>query len=377
MNPLLQIRALGQQVWLDNLSRALLDSGELARLVSEDGIAGVTTNPAIFQKAIASGAYESELACLRQQPLTAEGCYERLAIADVRRACDLLLPLFEQSRGKAGYVSLEVSPALAHDAEGTVAAARRLYAQVGRYNLLIKIPGTSAGLDAIECLTGEGININVTLLFSPAHAHAAADAYVRGLERLRAAGGSLERAMSVASIFLSRVDTLIDSRLEVAGGAALALRGQVAVAMARLAYRAWYERFHGSSFAALRAAGARPQYLLWASTGTKKPAYSDLLYVEPLIGAETITTLPDTTLAALRDHGRANEETLPHDFGAAQMLINQLAAYGIHLGEIGEILQADGLRQFEQAFAKLLAQTGGQIETTVGEEDTQTKSGLI
>ncbi|MDR2925830.1 MAG: transaldolase [Azoarcus sp.] len=358
MNPLLQIRALGQQVWLDNLSRTLLDSGELARLVSEDGIAGVTTNPAIFQKAIASGAYESELACLKQPPLTAEGRYERLAIADVQRACDLLRPLFEQSRGNAGYVSLEVSPALAHDAESTVAAGRRLVAQTGRPNLLIKIPGTRAGLDAVECLTGEGININVTLLFSPAHAQAAADAYVRGLERLRAAGGALERSMSVASVFLSRVDALIDTRLEAAGGAALALRGQAAVAMARLAYRAWRERFQGSRFAALRTAGARPQYLLWASTGTKNPAYSDLLYVEPLVGAETVTTLPDATLAALRDHGRVKEETLPRDFDAAQALINQIAAYDIHLNEIGETLQADGLKQFEQAFAKLLEQTG-------------------
>ena len=359
MNPLLQIRALGQQIWLDNLSRALLNDGSLARFISEDGIAGITTNPAIFQKAFASGRdYEEDLACLRQQPVTAEERYERLAIADVQRACDLLRPLFEQSHGNAGYVSLEVSPALAHDAEGTVAAGKRLHARTGRPNLLIKVPATPAGLIAVERLIGEGINVNVTLLFSPAHAHATADAYLRGLERLRVAGGALERAMSVASLFLSRVDTLVDARLDALGDRALPLRGQAAVAMARLAYQAWRGRFHGPDFAALRAAGARPQYLLWASTGTKNPAYSDLLYVEPLIGAETVTTLPDTTLAALRDHGRV-DETLTRDVDAAHTLIHQLASHGIDLAEAGETLQADGLKQFEQAFAKLLEQAAG------------------
>ncbi|MDR2209075.1 MAG: transaldolase [Azoarcus sp.] len=356
MNPLLQIRALGQQIWLDNLSRALLDGGDLARFISEDGIAGITTNPAIFQKAIAGGRdYEDDLARLKQQPISAEERYEQLVIEDVQRACDLLHPLFEQSRGNAGYVSLEVSPALAQDAEGTVAAGKRLHAQAGRSNLLIKVPGTPAGLVAIERLIGEGINVNVTLLFSPAHARAAADAYLRGLERLRAAGGELQRVMSVASLFLSRVDTLVDARLDALGGEALPLRGQAAVAMARVAYQAWRDHFHGPDFATLRATGARPQYLLWASTGTKNAAYSDLLYVEPLIGAETITTLPDATLAALRDHGRVNE-TLTHDVTAAHTLIGQLALHGIDLAEVGETLQADGLAQFEQAFARLLDQ---------------------
>jgi len=357
MNPLRQVRALGQQIWLDNLSRDLLRA-DLARFISEDGIAGITTNPAIFQKAIASGHdYEDDLARLKHQPITAEERYEQLAIADVQRACDLLLPEFEQSRGNAGYVSLEVSPALAFDAEGTAAAGKRLHAQTGRPNLLIKVPGTPAGLVAVERLIGEGINVNVTLLFSPAHANAAADAYLRGVERLRAAGGAPERAMSVASIFLSRVDTLIDMRLEALGGEALPLRGQAAVAMARVAYQSWRARFHGSNFATLRAAGVRPQYLLWASTGTKNPAYSDLLYVEPLIGAETVTTLPDATLAALRDHGRV-DETLMRDVEAAHALISQLALHGINLTEVGETLQADGLRQFEQAFGKLLEQMG-------------------
>ncbi|MDR0635432.1 MAG: transaldolase [Azoarcus sp.] len=359
MNPLLQVRALGQQIWLDNLSRALLDSGELARLIADDGIAGVTTNPAIFQKAIAGGGdYEDDLARLRQQPLTAEARYVQLAIPDVQRACDLLRPLHERSHGEAGYVSLEVSPALAHDAKGTVAAGKRLHAEVGRPNLLIKVPGTPAGLLAVEHLIGDGININVTLLFSLAHVDATANAYLRGLERLRAAGGEPRRVMSVASLFLSRVDTLLDARLAAMGGEAPALRGQAALALARLAYRAWRARFHGPAFAPLRAVGARPQYLLWASTGTKNPAYGDLLYVESLIGPETITTLPDATLAALRDHGRV-ADTLAReaDAGAASTLFTRLAALGIDLDKIGEDLQADGLAQFARAFASLLEQT--------------------
>ncbi|MDR2092396.1 MAG: transaldolase [Azoarcus sp.] len=358
MNPLLQVRTLGQQIWLDNLSRALLDGGQLARLIAEDGIAGVTTNPAIFQKAISDGRYYGEdIARLKRQALTAEARYEQLVIPDVRRACDLLRPLYEQSHGEAGYVSLEVSPALAHDAKGTLAAGKRLYAETDRPNLLIKVPATAEGLIAVERLIGDGIGVNVTLLFSLAHAEATARAYLRGLERLRDAGGDTGRVMSVASLFLSRVDTLVDARLEALGGGALALRGRAAVALARLAYRAYRERFHGPAFAALRAAGARPQYMLWASTGTKNPAYGDLLYVEPLIGPETITTLPDATLAALRDHGRAAADTLSRDADAERALPGELAAHGIDLQEIGDTLQADGLAQFERAFAGMLELT--------------------
>ncbi|MDR3212306.1 MAG: transaldolase [Azoarcus sp.] len=357
MNPLLQVRALGQQVWLDNLSRSLLNDGHLARFIARDGIAGVTTNPAIFQKAIADGRYYGDdLARLKTQALTAEARYERLAIPDVRRACDLLRPLHERSCGEAGYVSLEVSPALAHDAEGTVAAGKRLHGEVERANLLVKVPATPAGLVAVEHLIGDGINVNVTLLFSLAHVDAVANAYLRGLERLRAAGGDLGRAMSVASLFLSRVDTLVDARLEALGGDALALRGQAALTLARLAYQAYRARFHGPAFAPLRAAGARPQYMLWASTGTKNPAYGDLIYVEPLIGSETVTTLPDTTLAALRDHGRV-ADTLGHEPETARALLDRLAAQGIDLDETGEILQADGLAQFERAFTSLLELT--------------------
>lgn len=357
MNPLLQVRAQGQQVWLDNLSRTLLNEGLLAKMIAEDGVDGVTTNPAIFHKAIAGGRYyEDDLAALKAQPLDAEARYEGLVIPDVQRACDLLRPTWERSGGNAGYVSLEVSPALAHDAAATVAAGVRLKQAVARDNLLIKVPATVAGLDAIELLIGRGVSVNVTLMFSLAHVDAVADAYVLGLRRLRQGGGDVRKVLSVASLFLSRVDTLIDKQLDELGGEALALRGKAAVAMAKLAYQRYRERFHGTAFAELRALGARPQYLLWASTGTKNPAYSDLLYVEPLIGTETVNTMPDATLAALRDHGKV-AATLADDVGSARSTFDALNGLGLDMTAAGERLQREGLAQFEDAFAQLLQLT--------------------
>ncbi|WP_249115565.1 transaldolase [Azoarcus sp. L1K30] len=357
MNPLLQVREQGQQIWLDNLSRTLLNEGHLARFVADDGVAGVTTNPAIFYKAIAGGRYyEDDLAALKRQSLSAESRYEQLVIPDVQRACDLLLPLHAQSGGKMGYVSLEVSPELADDAAATVAAGLRLKDAVGRANLLIKVPATSAGLVAIEQLIAAGVSVNVTLMFSLAHVDAVAAAYVQGLEKRREAGGDVAAIMSVASLFLSRVDSLIDKQLDELGGDALALRGKAAVATARLAYQRYRARFHGPAFASLQSAGARPQYMLWASTGTKNPAYSDLLYVEPLIGPDTVNTLPDATLDALRDHGKV-ANTLELDVGQAQATLDGLAGLGIDMNAVGEKLQADGLLQFKEAFAKLLELT--------------------
>ncbi|ENO87496.1 transaldolase [Thauera linaloolentis] len=358
MNPLLQVRQHGQQIWLDNLSRTLLNDGQLARFVADDGVAGITTNPAIFHKAIADGRYyENDLAALKQQPISAEARYEALVIPDVQRACDLLSPLYRDSAGAAGYVSLEVSPELAHDAAGTLAAGLRLKAAADRPNLLIKVPATPAGIDAIEQLIGAGVSVNVTLMFSLAHVDAVAQAYLRGLERLRDAGGDVARIMSVASLFLSRVDTLIDKQLDELGGAALALRGKTAVSTAKLAYLRYRERFHGPDFAALRALGARPQLMLWASTGTKNPAYSDLLYVEPLIGAETVNTLPDATLDALRDHGKVAADTLRQGIEEAAAQYAALEHHGIDLNQAGERLQHEGLRQFEQSFSALLELT--------------------
>ncbi|HNQ76557.1 MAG TPA: transaldolase [Pseudothauera hydrothermalis] len=356
MNRLFQIRELGQQIWLDNLSRTLIRDGHLNRLIA-DGVSGITTNPAIFQKAIASGRYyQEDLAALNNQPLSAEARYEALVIPDVQAACELLRPEWEASGGTMGYVSLEVSPALAHDREGTLQAGLRLRQAVCRDNLLIKVPATPAGLGAIEDLIAAGVSVNVTLMFSLAHVDAVAAAYLRGLNRLQASGGDLSRVMSVASLFLSRVDTLVDRRLDALGGTARDWLGRSAVSMAKLAYTRYRACFHGADFALLRAAGARPQYLLWASTGTKNPEYSDLLYVEPLIGAETINTLPDATLAALLDHGKV-ANTLDQGLDQAVECFQALQELGIDMQAIGETLQNEGLRQFEEAFASLLALT--------------------
>ncbi len=355
MNNILELHALGQRVWLDNLSRTLLREGTLQKLIADDGVAGVTSNPSIFFKAISdSPYYREEAAALRRDAaLTPEQRYERLAIADIQAACDLLRPLFDQTRGEDGYVSLEVSPTLAHDAPGTLAAARRLKAAVRRDNLLIKVPATPAGVAAIETLIGEGCSINVTLMFSLMHARNVACAYIRGLEKWMANGGEARRVKSVASLFLSRVDTLVDQRLEALGGEALALRGKTAVALARLAYQEYKTIFKGAQFAPLAARGARPQFMLWASTGTKNPAYSDVLYVESLIGPETINTLPDATLAAFRDHGRASA-TLETEIEAARQQFAALARLGIDMDGVGEELQVEGVTLFSDSFEQLL-----------------------
>lgn len=357
MNPIQAARAAGQQIWLDNLSRALINSGELARFI-ELGVAGVTTNPAIFHKAIAEGQdYRPALAAM-DASLGAEARYERLVVEDVQRACDVIRPVFEASQGDAGYVSLEVSPALADDEAGTVAAARRLRAAVARDNLLVKIPATAAGVRAIETLTAEGVSLNVTLMFSLAHVDAVAGAYQRGLDTLAAAGGDIARVRSVASVFLSRWDSLIDKQLdEIGTPEALALRGKAGVALARQAYQRYLARFHGEGFAPLAAQGARPQSMLWASTGTKNPAYPDLMYVEPLIGPETVNTLPDATLAAFIDHGNVTGNTVAQDADAAAAHLAALAGLGLDLDALGERLQQDGLAQFATAFGKLLELT--------------------
>ncbi len=359
MNRLLEVRKQGQQIWLDNLSRSLIKEGHLARMVHDDGVAGVTTNPAIFEKAISSGKYyEEDLARLKQQDMSAEARYEALVIPDVQAACDVLHDTWTESAGDAGYVSLEVSPALAHDEEATVAAAHRLHAAVARDNLLIKVPATPAGIRAVERLIADGISVNVTLLFSLAHVEAVASAYVRGLQKRADAGHALGGVFSVASLFLSRVDTLVDGWLDDNGHAeARALRGQSAVAMAKRAYQMYCERYdEDPTFAALREQGARPQYMLWASTGTKNPDYSDLLYVEPLIGPDTVNTLPDATLAALIDHGRVAAR-LDEDLDAAVAQYEALAGFMIDMTAVGEMLQTAGVEQFETAFAKLLAVT--------------------
>lgn len=357
-NPLLRLHALGQRIWLDNLSRTLLQEGTLKKLVTEDRIAGVTSNPTIFFKAISeSPYYREELQKLKSDStLSAEQRYETLAIADIRAACDLLLPLHKSSQGEDGYVSLEVSPALAHDATGTLAAGLRLKAAVSRDNLLIKVPATTAGLIAIEELIAHGCSVNVTLMFSLKHVRNVAEAYVRGIARHVEAGGDASKVKSVASLFLSRVDTLIDKQLETIGGEALALRGRSAVALAKLAYQDYRKTFTDAKFAAYAKRGARPQAMLWASTGTKNPAYNDVLYIESLIGPHTINTVPDATLAAFRNHGKA-EATLETDIDAASKQFSALQNLGISMDAAGQELQVEGLKQFEDSFRQLLALT--------------------
>ncbi len=357
MNSLQQTKQLGQSVWLDNLSRTLIREGGLQRLIDDDGVSGVTSNPAIFFKAISeSPYYRDDVARLKTAKTPAEPLYEALVIPDIQAACDLMRPEHERSSGRDGYVSLEVSPALAHDAASTVAAGLRLKTAVQRRNLLIKVPATPAGLTAIEELIAHGCSVNVTLMFSLAHVHAVAQAYLRGLQRLVQAGGDPRPVKSVASLFLSRVDTLVDKQLDAVvrkDGTAAALRGKAGVALAKLAYREYQKTFQSAAFAALAARGAQPQYLLWASTGTKNAAYSDVLYVEPLIGAETINTMPDATLAAFRDHGKA-AATLETGINDAQSHFDALAKAGIDMHQAGETLQVEGVKLFEQAFDQLL-----------------------
>ncbi len=360
MNPMLRLHALGQRIWLDNLSRTLLRDGTLKKLISDDRVAGVTSNPSIFFKAISeSPHYLEELQRLQDDStLSAEQRYETLAIADIREACDTLLPAYKSTAGDDGYVSLEVSPALAHDAEGTVAAGLRLKGAVARDNLLIKVPATAAGLTAIEELVAQGCSVNVTLMFSLRHVREVAQAYARGITRHIDTGGDARRIKSVASLFLSRIDTLIDKKLEALGGDALTLRGKTAVATARLAYQMYLAACAEPAFAALAKKGVRPQALLWASTGTKNAAYSDVLYVESLIGAQTINTVPDATLAAFRSHGKA-EPTLERDLERAREQFAALRALEIDLDAAGQQLQDEGLQLFADSYRQLLALTAG------------------
>ena len=358
MNTTQQVAALGQSLWLDNLSRSLIKDGTLARLIEEDGVSGVTSNPSIFQKAVATSPYYADdLAQLKANEPDTERRYEALVIPDIQAACDLLLPTYEASGGNDGYVSLEVAPRWAYDAPRTVEEAQRLSAAVNRKNLLIKVPGTPEGVSAFEALTTLGINVNATLLFSVAQTEAVFNAYIRGLTSRAHAGADVRRSKAVASLFLSRVDTLVDTQLTAIGTKeALSLRGKAAVAMARLAYQSYLKLFHGSAFAELARQGATPQFLLWASTGVKNPDYNELLYVEPLIGRETINTLPDKTLAALREHGQPALR-VEEGVAEAEAQLAELARLGIEMGTAGNTLQDDGVKLFEASFQKLLLQT--------------------
>ncbi len=355
MNRLRQLRQQGQAVWLDYIRRDLLTGGELARLIEEDGVSGVTSNPAIFEQAIGgSDLYDESLRALlaagSDRPVAE--LYEELAVEEIRMAADLLRPVYDETGGADGFVSLEVSPHLARRTEATLEEARRLWRRVARPNLMIKIPATAEGIPAVEEALAEGINVNITLMFSLADYEAVAGAYLRGAARAE----DPRRLASVASFFVSRVDSKLDKLLEAAGSdEALELRGRIAVANSRRAYHRFREIFHGEPFAGLRRRGVRPQRVLWASTSTKNPAYSDVLYVEELIGPETVNTLPPETLAAFRDHGRVRPTLTAAELDAAAEPLARLAALGIDLAAATAELQREGVEKFAQPFDRLLA----------------------
>ncbi len=360
-NPLLQLRDFGQSVWLDYIRRQLITSGELRRLIEDDGLCGVTSNPAIFEKAIAgSHDYDEDIRAMALEGKSVAEIYQNLTVADIRQAAEVFLPLYHKLKGRDGFVSLEVNPHLAHDTEGTIVEARRLWAALEFPNVFIKVPATREGLPAIRQLISEGINVNVTLLFGLPRYESVAEAYIAGLEDRIAAGQPVNRVASVASFFLSRIDVLLDPRLEkimAAGGPradeAAALRGQVAIASAKMAYSLYQRIFASERFRRLAAQGARPQRVLWASTGAKNPAYSDVKYVEPLIGPETINTMPLETLHAYRDHGRPAsrlEEMLDEAAGVLQ----RLPALGIDLDQVTQQLEDEGVEKFIKPYDSLM-----------------------
>jgi transaldolase len=353
--PLHALHAAGQSIWLDYIDRTLVQSGELARRIHADAITGMTSNPTIFEKALAQGsAYDAQLATLAGAR-TPWAIFEAVETDDVRSACDVFRGVYDATGGADGFVSIEVSPGAAHDAEGTVQEAHRLWRTVDRPNVMIKVPGTPAGCVALRRLIADGLNVNVTLLFSCAAYANVIDAYLEGLEQRAAAGTPLERVASVASFFVSRVDTEVDKRLEAIGTpAALLLRGAAAVANARLAYDLFRQRFAGARWEALAARGARVQRPLWASTGTKNPAYSDVKYVEALIGPHTVNTLPPATLDAFRDHGRV-ARTVDVGIDAARESLAAIEALGISLEVVTDKLLVEGLDAFQKSFDSLLA----------------------
>ncbi|MGH7429401.1 MAG: transaldolase [Candidatus Methylomirabilaceae bacterium] len=364
MNRLKALHDYGQSAWLDYIRRSFITSGELAHLVQDDGLRGVTSNPAIFEKAITGSTdYADALGALAREDLDAMSLYERLAIRDIQDAADVLRPVYDETACRDGYVSLEVSPKLGRDTQGTIAEARRLWKLVGRDNLMIKVPGTPEGIPAITRLLAEGINVNVTLLFSQGRYDEVAEAYLSGLEQLAARSGNLSRVASVASFFISRIDTAVDglatARLKSATRAderALlqSVIGKVAIANARLTYQRYKEIFRGARWQALADRGARTQRLLWASTSTKNPSYRDVIYVEELIGPDTVNTMPSATFDAFRDHGRPRA-SLIEDIEAAHDTMETLERVGISMKEVTERLLDEGLRLFAEAFDKLLA----------------------
>jgi transaldolase/glucose-6-phosphate isomerase len=374
-NPLKQLEAAGQAVWLDYLHRKILDDGELQRRIDEDGLKGLTSNPSIFEKAIGDGDYyDDRVKAQTGHGDAPEAIYEKIAVADIQRAADVFRPTYERLNGKDGYVSLEVSPKLAMDTAGTVSEARRLWQAVGRPNLMIKVPGTKPGAPAIRQLVGEGINVNVTLLFGIDAYLDVAQAHMAGLEAFMAGGGDVARVHGVASFFVSRIDTkidgAIDARLKAGASGQEAerlrrLRGKIAIANAKRAYQRYLELLEDPRWKPLADAGASPQRLLWASTGVKDPAYPDTLYAASLIGPDTVDTLPPATMDAFRDHGHV-AQTLTEDVAEAEHDLAEAEGLGLDLDGVTDALVVDGVKLFAEAFDKLLAAVADKSRRVAG-----------
>jgi transaldolase/glucose-6-phosphate isomerase len=365
-NPLKGLLDYGQSPWMDYIRRDLLTSGELKKMIENDGLRGMTSNPAIFEKSIlGSTLYSDILNAPDAKSLDAKGLYERIAIRDVQDACDIFKPVYQQSKRRDGYVSLEVSPYLANDTKGTLEEARRLWKAVGRENLMIKVPATPEGIPAVRQLLEEGLNINITLLFAQSAYEKVAEAFIAALEARASKGLDVSHSASVASFFVSRIDTLVDSKVDelekTAGGATKALlesvRGKIAIANAKLTYRKYEELFGGPRWKALSGKGAQTQRLLWASTSTKNPKYRDVIYVEELIGADTVNTIPPATFDAFRDHGKLRK-SLTEDVPGAAKTMENLGKAGISMKEVTDKLLVDGVMLFADAFKQLLDATG-------------------
>ncbi len=352
MNPLNEIRKHGQSIWLDLLDREIMDSGKLKSLIDDDDLRGLTSNPSIFEKAISgSSDYDDDIARLAKKEDEDATIFFDLAIDDIQRAADIFKPVYDKTDGKDGFVSLEVSPHLARDTEGTIKQARNLWKRVDRKNVMIKIPGTKEGLPAIRKCLGEGININITLLFGLPRYRKITEAFMGGLEDRLKADKPIKNVASVASFFLSRIDVMVDPMLEKKD--AEKIRGEIAIASAKKAYQIYLDMISSDRFKKLEAKGARPQRVLWASTSTKDPSYSDVKYVETLIGKDTINTLPMETIDAFRDHGKA-EDTLTTGIDRANQILDMLKEVGIDIDKITQKLEDEGIEKFNMAYDKLL-----------------------
>ncbi len=363
-NPLIGLKEIGQSIWLDNLSRKLIQLGELKRFIDEDGLSGVTSNPTIFQKAISGSAdYDPSLRRMIDQGIRDEKeLFLGLAMKDVSDAADLLWPTYQSTNGQDGFVSIEVSPDLAYDTDRTISEARRLFSTIGKKNILVKVPGTKQGLPAIEQLTSEGVNVNVTLLFSAERYEEVAEAYLKGLERRAVQGQPIHEVASVASFFVSRVDTLTDKLLETRISSATSkaekdkianLFGKAAVANAKIAYEKYRNIFCEKRFLTLKEKGSHVQKILWGSTGTKNPKYSDIKYVEELIAPDSINTLPEATIRAFKDHGQA-KITIRDDLEDAKKLFPEMKSIGIDIHDVTEQLEKEGVQLFSDSFFALL-----------------------